>query len=1718
MVDSPRSGAARDAADAPRRARRVRIEGRDLEDVDARRVERAELVRSIRDRRAADSAAGEGGHVEAAAPVEAHDRAELATGAAGGELVDTAPLPIISDEAAAAHRAAKESAAERAAQRAADGAPDGVADAADAPEAADAADAGNAMDAPAEPADREVALTTVAAPAGDPELEALLAAAPPAAQAPGAGAVTDDVTAADGPAQSDAPAEVVEAAALVTEGAESDAPAWDALESDAPDSDAPDSDGSESDAPESDAPESEGPVADEPQAPAPAADASEWPEPTATARDGAEAEPPLVADPGSEPLAEDGVLPTDEAAPSPHGADDADDAEAAPSPDRAESDHDRVVAVDPDRDHDQDHDDEAAPPTVAIPILAEEPIRRDADDAVAPALARLAAWRRDADERQRVIDAEVTAARGPRRRDQADPAGDLERALRDPDGERFLVDLLDDVIRPDDSIARGNGLGDLASRPPAQLRRRTRRALQIGAIVGPGLPWVAVRALERTTRGIFGGEVLVDGQDLDAALAEARAELGRTAAAATGAAAATQTGAAETPAGAAASARPFWIRARAIGARILGEEGAAERLRRLAALAEAPSIDELDLDLAELEPALDLWDMDGAVDRIAGRIAPIAHLAMTASSSGSASAGSGGPSAAAAPAPADGGRGAIMLRASRGDELELAVRVLQRLLEQPELRQARLGIALPAAFPETASLVRRVVGLAHLRREDLGAPLTIAVTRDGSIGAERIAAAGHGWRLASFASDAEVDASLARLLDRLLVADDASAIRVELDSSRWRDQALAVALAEARQLPWPVRIAVPWGEREDAVRRLGVEPRAELILRAPIAPDASLRAAVPWLVQRVRAVRAGHAGDERTAILPRQAQDRVHPDDALLLDAVARRGSLPSQPFRSQERVDADQAATVTAGIELELFPPEMFADDDGGSERIRASGGLEAGLAGAGPSSGPSSGPSLGTSAGAASGSRSAANAASASDAPGAPARVGDPDESGPLPGLTQVVLGLRRGRILRNTFRHAPSTDPSIAANREWGARIQRRVARSEIGTAEADRHLVGSPERIEELLAGAKAAAGEWGAKPGWERAAVLEKAAKALEANRARLVEAIMSESGTPLGEVDHEISRVVDFANHCAHLARQLDRMQGATFQPVGISLVVPSGSGNLSASAASCFGGLGAGSAVILNPEPIVRRAHAVFARVLWDAGIAEELVQLAVCDDGRFSDEQLAQELVTDRRVERLLFTGEREGARDLLRWRTDLPIIGGASGKNAMIVAPSADLEAAVWDALRSAAVATGQTPGHLSTIILVGSVARSPRFLELLADAVTSVRVGYPSDPSANVGPLAKPADGQARWALRDLGEGETWLVEPRQLDDTGRLWTPGVRLGVQPGSFIHTTGFQGPHIGVMTALTLDEAIRIQNATSYGLSAGIHSRDRTEIAEWIRTVEAGNLYVNRDLLGNEVQRMPFGGWKRSNIGTRYKSGGPNQLISLGSWRPDDGEQSQTLHLRGLDGRAGALIEAAQPHIPYETFDIVRRSALSDQIAWNEEFGETSDITNLPFERNLLRYVPVPVSIRVQEGASLADLVRILIASQIARSKRIDLSTGIEVPAEVRAALAGWDIRVRDETDEEHLARLRDGGADALRIRLVGGGRGAVCQALGADADASVWSDPVTMAGRVELLPFLREQSISLAAHRYGEPEDLVAELFPHEKLVDRSAPVTDPGNPVL
>lgn len=667
---------------------------------------------------------------------------------------------------------------------------------------------------------------------------------------------------------------------------------------------------------------------------------------------------------------------------------------------------------------------------------------------------------------------------------------------------------------------------------------------------------------------------------------------------------------------------------------------------------------------------------------------------------------------------------------------------------------------------------------------------------------------------------------------------------------------------------------------------------------------------------------------------------------------------------------------------------------------------------------------------------------------------------------------------------FRNAPDSDPAVAANRDWARAALERSRATELGAATVAASAIADAAGVDRVLATALAASEGWAAGGAAARAAILHRAGELMEARRGELLEIMAAEAGKTVDQSDPEISEAIDFAHYYAERSLELERLDGAVFVPAKVTLVVPPWNFPLAIPAGSTIAALASGSATVLKPARRTARTAAVLAEILWEAGVPREVLPFVV-----LADPALGEVLVADERVDQVVLTGGFETAELFRTFRPGLKLLAETSGKNAMIVTPSADLDLAVRDIATSAFGHAGQKCSAVSLAILVGSVADSARFREQLLDAVRSMPVGEAADAATRMGPLVAPADGKLLDALTRLGEGERWLLEPQRLDDAGRIWSPGIKTGVRPGSAFHLTEYFGPVLGIMEARTLDEAIRLQNAVDYGLTAGLHSLDAGEVARWLEGVEAGNLYVNRGTTGAIVQRQPFGGWKRSVVGPGAKAGGPNYLLGLGSVRTAEAHDATS-----------PLVPAAERIVSVfgargaDALAALRRAAASDRRAWTEEFGVVRDATGLTAERNAFRYLPVPVTVRAEAGADPVDLARVVLAGLTSGSP-VTLSSALTLSPTEEEALraAGADLRMED-ADAWHrtVADLRD-----ARIRLVGGRAEDLLTAHGGRPDLAVYDGEVTEAGRIELLPFLREQAVSITAHRFGTPTSLVEVL---------------------
>ena len=616
---------------------------------------------------------------------------------------------------------------------------------------------------------------------------------------------------------------------------------------------------------------------------------------------------------------------------------------------------------------------------------------------------------------------------------------------------------------------------------------------------------------------------------------------------------------------------------------------------------------------------------------------------------------------------------------------------------------------------------------------------------------------------------------------------------------------------------------------------------------------------------------------------------------------------------------------------------------------------------------------------------------------------------------------------------FFNEPDTDPVLAANRAWAREI---VSRQWRGPATALTREAAAVDRVVEAAAEEQPG---WAARPLAERRDVLWRVADEMSRRRGDLVAAMVHEGRKTIAEADPEVSEAIDFARWYGEQGLGLAGPESAgsglaRFEPFGTVLVVPPWNFPVAIPSGGVFAALAAGNAVVLKPAPETPGCAEIVAECCWAAGLPRGLVGFI-----RTADDSVGRHLVAHRGVHAVILTGAYDTARMFLSWKPEMRLFAETSGKNAMVITPNADIDLAVADLVASAFGHSGQKCSAASLAVCVGDAYTSTRLRRQLADAVTSLKVGPSTELATTVGPTISEPEGKLLRALTQLDDGEEWLVEPRRLD--AQTWTPGVRLGVRPGSWFHLTECFGPVLGLMRAETLEDAIAIQNSSPFGLTGGIHTLDPAEIRLWTDAVEVGNAYINRATTGAIVRRQPFGGWKRSSVGPGVKAGGPNYVARLGTWHPVD---------TGLSD--DEWLAAAQA---------------SDEAAWPTEFGVEHDPSGLFCESNVLRYRPRPrMALRTEADAAPRDIERVRAAAARCNVPLIESHAAHETGAEFanrRRSLAVQRVRVVGTCSDELRAAANEAGVH-------------------------IADDPVTAEGRVELLHYLREQAVSRTTHRYG------------------------------
>jgi len=418
-------------------------------------------------------------------------------------------------------------------------------------------------------------------------------------------------------------------------------------------------------------------------------------------------------------------------------------------------------------------------------------------------------------------------------------------------------------------------------------------------------------------------------------------------------------------------------------------------------------------------------------------------------------------------------------------------------------------------------------------------------------------------------------------------------------------------------------------------------------------------------------------------------------------------------------------------------------------------------------------------------------------------------------------------------------------------------------------------------------AEAAYAGWRSHPVAERAALLEAAADRMEEQMPRLMGLIMREAGKTAANAVGEVREAVDFLRYYAAQARAHIRDGAAALGPV---VCISPWNFPLAIFTGQVAAALAAGNTVLAKPAEQTPLIAAQAVALLHEVGVPRNVLQLVPG-----AGETVGAALVGDARIRGVMFTGSTAVARLLqasLAGRLDeqgrpLTLIAETGGQNAMIVDSSALPEQVVADVLASAFDSAGQRCSALRVLCLQADVAG--RVLPMLEGALRELRVGCPDRLAVDVGPViddeARRGIEQHVAALRARGRR---VLQPAAADDAddantahGCFVSPTL-IEIERISELEREVF-GPVLHVLRYARDDLPALVDaiNATGYGLTLGIHSRIDETIDAIVARAHAGNVYVNRNMIGAVVGVQPFGGEGLS--GTGPKAGGPLYLHRL-------------------------------------------------------------------------------------------------------------------------------------------------------------------------------------------------------------------------------------------
>lgn len=630
------------------------------------------------------------------------------------------------------------------------------------------------------------------------------------------------------------------------------------------------------------------------------------------------------------------------------------------------------------------------------------------------------------------------------------------------------------------------------------------------------------------------------------------------------------------------------------------------------------------------------------------------------------------------------------------------------------------------------------------------------------------------------------------------------------------------------------------------------------------------------------------------------------------------------------------------------------------------------------------------------------------------------------------------RRNEVIEpmgEKFENEPDTNFDLEPNQRWAEEIVAKWQNAELPEIHKS-----TADDILSVLDTAEKDPASWSSTTLEERMAILDRTAQLMAERRGDLIGTMAAVTGKTITEGDVEVSEAIDFCRFYPRSMKTFASTKDLTYAPKGTVLVISPWNFPLAIPCGGVAAALAGGNRVILKPATVAAGVMFEAAKCFWDAGVPREALQVVIT-----AGREPLQLLTTSPVIKHIVLTGGTDTAQKIAIDNPTTPLSAETGGKNVIILTSSGDRDKAIMNAVASAFGNAGQKCSACSLFLVERDVFEDPSFAEKLKDAASSYHTGSQWDLGNLIGPMITNENDKLLESVNNPKNAKKWLIAPEFVDEDKYILKPTILWGVEPSDYEFRTELFAPLLSVGVFDGLDEAIDLVNGLDYGLTSGLQSLDEREVEKWKRELVAGNLYINRGITGAIVNRQPFGGMKLSAFGGGIKAGGVNYVSCFLNFT------------------------STAAHNDFEK-------------VYREEFATPRDVNMLYGEQNVFRYLPLKSMVLRVLPTDSVDAVKVATKAAIVAGTPIVISVD---PTDDRLdALSTHGCQVVEQNMWEFIASM----SSYERIRTLSPNIPLEIYQAAAGLNKYIATAPPVRSGRVELLHYLCEQSISHEYHRYG------------------------------